>query len=87
MTAWCHFINEDMAKLGRPRVDAIEIQLHLRAIGSPESGKRYTPVETAKEGSLVTLCFPEKEEDNGDHEEEGMEYQDEEQVVGGSDEF
>ena len=70
MTAWCHFINEDLEKLGRPPMDAIEVRLHLRPIGSPESGKRYTPLDRAYEGSHVMLCFAEDEEDREDEADE-----------------
>jgi hypothetical protein len=71
LTAWCNFINEDLEKLGRPPMDAIEIRLHLRPIGSPESGKRYTPLEHSSEGNLVKLCFPEDDEKEYDKDEVG----------------
>jgi hypothetical protein len=66
MKAWCIFINEDLEKMGRPPMDAIEIRVHLRPIGTPESGKRYPPVEFAQEGVETYFCF----EDNDDEEEE-----------------
>ena len=74
MKAWCIFINEDLEKMGRPRMDAIEIRVHLRPIGTPESGKRYPPEELSEEGVQTYFCF----EDNGGE----VEYQEDEDETG-----
>ena len=68
LRAWCVFINEDMAKLGRAPIDAIEIRVYLRPIGTPESGKRYSDEDQAQEGSLSMHCF-EDDDDVEDHDE------------------
>jgi len=41
LAALCTFINEDMEKLGREAVDAVEIKVHLRGISPPGSKTRY----------------------------------------------
>jgi len=61
LQAWCIFINEDLEKLGRPPMDAIEIRIHLRPIGTPESGKRYSDESESHEGSLTLFCFENQE--------------------------
>lgn len=78
MKAWCIFINEDLEKMGRPPMDAIEIRVHLRPIGTPESGKRYPPVEFAQEGVETYFCF---EDNDDDEEEEQVEYDEDEDEV------
>lgn len=61
LDAWCIFINEDLEKLGRPPMDAIEIRIHLRPIGTPERGKRYSDESEAQEGSIMRFCFEDNE--------------------------
>lgn len=53
--ALCNFVNEDMERLGRDPVDAIEIKVMLREISPPGSKTRY---EEQKDGFEIQYdCF------------------------------
>lgn len=67
-------------------MDAIEIHIHLRPIGTPESGKRYSDEDEAEEGSLMQLCFEENEEAVYHYDDE-EEYKGEYEESGRYDEF
>jgi hypothetical protein len=73
LRAWCLFINEDLEKMGRPPMDAIEIRVHLRPIGTPESGKRYPPVQYSQEGVETYWCFEDNDQDESESQIEDVE--------------
>lgn len=89
LRAWCVMINEDLEKLGRRPMDALEIRLYLRPIGTPESGKRYSPIEYAQEGSILRNCFEENEPAEYDYYDEDEYYDEDFEEEGGyyGDEF
>ena len=74
LQAWCVFFNEDMAKLGRAPIDAIEIRVYLRRIGTPESGKRYSDEDEAQGGSLTMHCFENNDVEDYDENQEYSQY-------------
>lgn len=54
--AWCKLVNEDLAALGRPPIEMVEIKTHRRAIADPGSKQRYVDIEKAKEQSRYVFC-------------------------------
>jgi hypothetical protein len=60
-TAMCCFVNEDLAKLGRPPIDGIEIVTHIREIGAPGSNTRYG--EYTENWTRYVSCHEEEEEE------------------------
>lgn len=60
-TAMCYFVNDDLAKLGRPPIDGIEIITHIHEIGAPGSNKRYG--EYWEEHPRYVSCHEEEEEE------------------------
>lgn len=54
--AWCTLVNEDLAAMGRPPIEMVEIRTHRRRIAAPGSNRRYVDIEMAKEQSRYVFC-------------------------------